>query len=43
VRQIQVVSKKLFPKIERLSRELLEICENENLVRKILMGNAETD
>jgi hypothetical protein len=29
----------LFPKIGRLSSELLERCQNENLVRKILKGN----
>ena len=33
----KVVSNKLFPKIRRLYGELLEIRENENLMRKILM------
>jgi hypothetical protein len=37
VRQRKVVSKKLFSKIGRLSGELLEVRENENLMRKILM------
>jgi hypothetical protein len=35
VRQSNVVSNKLFPKIRRLCGQLLEIRENENLVRKI--------
>jgi hypothetical protein len=36
VAKLEVVSKKLFPKIKRLSSELLELRENENLLRKIL-------
>jgi hypothetical protein len=43
VRQRKVVSKKLFPKNGRLCSELLERCENENLVRKILKGNREQE
>ena len=36
VRKRKVVSKKLFPKIGKLSRELLELRESKNLMRKIL-------
>ena len=37
MRQRKVVSNKLFPFNRRLDGELLEMRENENLVRKILM------
>ena len=37
VRQRKVVSNKLFPFNRRLDGELLEMRENENLMRKILM------
>ncbi len=39
--QRKVVSNKLFPKIYRLSYELLELHTNENLMRKILKVNRE--
>ncbi len=41
MRQRKVVSNKLFPKIYRLSYELLELHTNENLMRKILKVNRE--